>query len=464
MKKLNLTLNDFFELPTAIIYNAEKFNPVTSVSIDSRIVLKNSLFVAINGEKLDGHNFVRQAIKNGASVVVIDEKKYEEFSDLKIPLVTVRNTTDALGSLAKVWRSKLRAKVIGISGSNGKTSTKDMLSELLCQKYIVNKTVANHNNHIGVPLTIFSTNQKHDVLVAELGTNHFGEIKYTAGILQPDYSLITNIGDSHLEFLKDRKGVLKEKSFLFKITAAKGGMVIINLDDKLLKEIGRKFTKKISYSLLNLYADVKGTITDYTEDGRPVITIEYQSRKMNFEIPLYGENSAKNFVASLAIAINLGLTKSQILAGIKSLKPVEKRLNVKRFKNFILIDDTYNANPESMAAAFFVMAKMSLYKNKIAILGDMLELGESAAKLHKNLAISIKENKIGNVYTIGPFMKNLTESLKNQKIKIKHFRNRNSLKEFLLLMNFTDSIILVKGSRGMKMEEFVQTIEAKAND
>ncbi|MHB8578446.1 MAG: UDP-N-acetylmuramoyl-tripeptide--D-alanyl-D-alanine ligase [Ignavibacteriaceae bacterium] len=464
MKKLNLTLNDFFNLPTAKIYNPEKLNSITSVSIDSRIILKNSLFIALKGDKLDGHNFVRQAIKNGASVVIIDEKKYEEFSDLKIPVVTVRNTTKALGSLAIVWRSKLRAKVIGISGSNGKTSTKDLLSELLSQKYIVNKTIANHNNHIGVPLTILSTNQKHDILVAELGTNHFGEIKYTAGILQPDYALITNIGDSHLEFLKDRKGVLKEKSFLFKITAEKGGTVIINDDDKFLKEIGRKFIKKFSYSLMNPHADVNGTIKGYTEDGRPEITIENKGGKMNFEIPLYGENSAKNFVASLAIALNLGLNKFQILAGIKSLKPAEKRLNVKRFKNFILIDDTYNANPESMIAAFFLMSKMSLFKNKIAILGDMLELGESSTTLHKDLAMSIKGNKIGYVYTIGHFMKYLTESLKNQKIKTKHFRNRNSFKEFLLVMDFSDSVILVKGSRGMKMEEFVQTIEAKAND
>ena len=303
MKKLNLTLNDFFELPTAIIYNAEKLNPVTSVSIDSRNVLKSSLFVAIQGDNLDGHKFVKQAIKNGSSVIIIDEKRFKEFSDLMIPFITVSDTTEALGRLAKVWRNKLRAKVIGITGSNGKTSTKEMLSELLSQKYIVNKTIANHNNHIGVPMTIFSTNQKHDILVAELGTNHFGEIKYTAEILQPDFALITNIGDSHLEFLKNRKGVLKEKSFLFNITEARGGTLIINNDDKLLKETGKKLKKKLSYSLSSSNSDVKGKIIGYAENGRPIITVEYNNRKMNFEIPLYGENNAKNFIASSLFSI-----------------------------------------------------------------------------------------------------------------------------------------------------------------
>ena len=463
MKKLNLTLNDFFELPTATIYNSEKLNPVTSVSIDSRNVLKNSLFVAIKGDKLDGHKFVKQAIKNGSSVIIIDEKYYKEFSNLKTPFITVRDTTEALGRLAKVWRSKLRAKVIGITGSNGKTSTKEILSELLRQKYIVNKTIANHNNHIGVPMTIFSTNQKHDILVAELGTNHFGEIKYTAEILQPDFALITNIGDSHLEFLKNRKGVLKEKSFLFNITDTRGGTLIINNDDKLLKETGKKFKKKLSYSISSSKSDVKGKIIDYAENGRPIIAVEYNNRKMIFEIPLYGENNAKNFIASVTLAIKLGLSKAQISAGIKRMKPVDKRLNVKKFRNSILIDDTYNANPESMTAAFCLMSKMSSYENKVAILGDMFELGESSALLHKKLSSSIKENKIGSVYTIGTLMKNLNVSLKNKGIRVKHFNERNSLKEFLRLNDFANSVILVKGSRGMKMEEFVQILENRAN-
>ncbi|MHB1686571.1 MAG: UDP-N-acetylmuramoyl-tripeptide--D-alanyl-D-alanine ligase [Ignavibacteriaceae bacterium] len=464
MKKLNLTLQDFFDLPTAVIYNPDNFKPVTLVSIDSRNISKNSLFVAIKGEKLDGHKFVRDAIKNGASVVVIDKKNYKGFSDLEIPVVTVQDTTKALGDLAKAWRKKLRAKIIGITGSNGKTSTKEILSILLSQKYSVNKTLANHNNHIGVPLTLFSTNQKHDVLVAELGTNHFGEIKYTAAILQPDYALITNIGDSHLEFFKDRKGVLKEKSALFDETASSDGTVIVNNDDKLLKEYCKRFQKKITFSLSDVSSNVKGKISGYLVDGRYVIEVEYKKQKMNFILPVYGESSVKNFIASLAIGLNLGLNENQITDGLKNLKPVDKRLNVEKFKSFILIDDTYNANPESMISAFNLMGKISWYENKIAILGDMFELGADSVKLHKSLAEFIIKNKIDAVYTIGSLMKNLNQSLQKRKIETKHFNDRQTLKKFLSKKDFSYSIILVKGSRGMKMEEFVQTIEAKAND
>ncbi len=164
------------------------------------------MFIAIKGKRFDGHSFVRSAVKNGASVLLINRKRINEFDDIDLPIITVKNTTKALGEIAKLWRKKLNAKIIGLTGSNGKTSTKDMLAALLNEKYKVNKTESNNNNHIGVPLTILATNEKHDVLVAELGTNHFGEIEYSAKILQPDLALITNIGDSHLEYLKNRKG------------------------------------------------------------------------------------------------------------------------------------------------------------------------------------------------------------------------------------------------------------------
>jgi len=464
MKKISLTLNDLFNIPTAEIFNPDNFKPVSKVFIDSRNVVKNSLFVAIKGEKLDGHKFVEEAINKGASVVIINKKNIKEFSGLEIPFVTVKDTTEALGNLARVWRKKIRTKVIGISGSNGKTSTKEMLASLLSQKYSVNKTIANNNNHIGVPLTILSTNEKHDVLVAEIGTNHFGETKYSASIAQPDYALITNIGDSHLEFLKNRKGVLEEKSALFEEAANAGGTVVVNYDDKLLKDFSKRFKNQISYSLKNSQADVKGTITVYTNDGRPIVNVEFKKQKMNFKLPVHGENSAKNFISAAAIGLTLGLTKNQIADGLKKVKPVDKRLHVKSYKNFSLIDDTYNANPESMKTAFNLLAKIKTFRNKTAILGDMFELGKDSAMFHKNLADEIIKNKISSVFTIGSSMKNLYTALKNKNIETKHFANRETLKLFLSEKDFPNTVVLVKGSRGMKMEEFVQVIETKAND
>ena len=228
MSAVRITLEDLFNLPASEIVNPDNYKAVSKISIDSRMINKGSLFIAIKGEKFDGHNFVREVIKNGASAVVIERKKYSQFRDLDIPVILVDKTVDALGGLAKVWRSKLNAKVVSITGSAGKTTTKDIIGTLLSEKYKTKKTSGNNNNHIGVPLTILSADKNDEVLVLEHGTNHFGEIDYTANIAQPDYALITNIGTSHLAFLKNKRGVLKEKKSLFDVTAKRDGTLLIN--------------------------------------------------------------------------------------------------------------------------------------------------------------------------------------------------------------------------------------------
>ncbi|HSR17590.1 MAG TPA: UDP-N-acetylmuramoyl-tripeptide--D-alanyl-D-alanine ligase, partial [Ignavibacteriaceae bacterium] len=299
MKKIRLTVEDIFEIPTAVIYNPDEFKSLESVSIDSRSIPKNGLFIAIKGEKFDGHDFVNYAIENGAETIMISAEKYEIFKKINIPIITVQDTLKALGNVAKIWRHKLNAKIIGITGSTGKTTTKEMLALILNEKFSVNKTIANNNNHIGVPLTIFSTNNSHDVLVAELGTNHFGEINYTSEILKPDYALITNIGHSHLEFLKNKNGVLKEKIELFRVASERKGFIFINNDDPLLSRISKNYKNKLTFGL-NSKADVKGKITGYTGDGKPVIQIIYKNKKLKETFSLYGEQSAKNFLAASA--------------------------------------------------------------------------------------------------------------------------------------------------------------------
>lgn len=457
MKRVSLNIEDFFELKSAVLYNAEKLKPISQVTIDSRKVPSTSLFVAIKGEKFDGHDFLFEAVKKGASAVLINDDKLNSYDRIKVPIITVKDTTLALGELAGIWRDKLRTKIICITGSAGKTTTKEIIFTLLSGKYNVNKTLGNNNNHIGVPLTLLSTTNKHDFLVLELGTNHFGEIKYTAEITKPDYAVITNIGNSHLEFLKNKKGVLKEKSILFDITQSRNGMLFINNNDPMLANANDGYTNRVTFGF-GCNADVKGEISDYTKEGRPIVKIDYKRRKSTYTIPLYGEQSAKNFLAASAISLRIGLSTEEIKKRIARIRAVDKRLNIQRLKDFILINDTYNANPDSMKMSLELLSKIKIYPNHTAILGDMFELGKESRILHEKLLNVVLKNRIDCVYTIGLSMKFLHEKLKTKNINTLHFKERDSLKKFLTQKSFTGSVVLIKGSRGMKMEEFAEII------
>jgi len=451
MKKIHLNIEDIFNIPTAVIYNPDMFKSIYNVSIDSRNIKKNTLFIAIKGERFDGHDFIDQVVKNGVAAIVIKEKYLKKIGDYDIPVITVKDTVGALGEVAKLWRAKLKTKVIGITGSVGKTTTKEILATLLSEKFRVNKTSGNNNNHIGVPLTILSTNEKHDVLVAELGTNHFGEIAYTATIALPDLSLITNIGDSHLEFLKNRKGVFKEKSFLFNETIKRGGKVIINNDDPILRKYSNAIKNKVTYAL-NEKADYKTTIKSYDKLARPQIEIESKKNSFGTTLPISGEKNVLNFTAAFAIASELGVTNPQLLKAVKKIKSYNKRLEIKYHKNFTLINDTYNANPDSMKSSLEILSKMESRKRKIAVLGDMFELGAESKNKHLELANVINRTNVNEVYTIGKMMKLMNQKL-NGKTKVHlHFNNREPLKKHLQISDIKNSVVLVKGSRGMKLE------------
>jgi UDP-N-acetylmuramoyl-tripeptide--D-alanyl-D-alanine ligase len=462
MKQIYFTIQDIFEIPTAVIYNPDVYKNVSHVSIDSRDIKKSSLFIAIKGERLDGHNFIDQAVKNGASAIIIDQKYLKRIKDYEITVITVKDTTKALGDLARIWRKNLKAKVIGITGSAGKTTTKEILSALLAEKFRVNKTIANHNNHIGVPLTILGTNEKHNVLVAELGTNHFGEIPYTASILRPDYALITNIGDSHLEFLQNRKGVLKEKSALLSEGIKNKGKVFINNDDLLLKSYCKQIKSKITYAV-NTKADYKCKILGFDQKACPTIEIKSKNNFIRTNLPISGEANVYNYLSAYAIATELGVGRAKILNATKKLRAFDKRLEVKNYKKTTLINDSYNANPDSMRSSLNILATIKNRKRKIAVLGDMFELGKESIAKHKELAKFTSNLKIDEVYSIGKKMKIFDQSINNRIKSHSHFTERKLLSNILNKIDFTDSVILVKGSRGMKMEDFVSLIQSRMN-
>ena len=458
MSNIRLTLKDFFNLPTAVIYNPDGFISVTSVTIDSRNVRKNSVFIAIKGENFDGHLFVDKAIISGSKVVVINERNYKKHNNVNATIITVKDTTKALGDLANIWRKKINTKIIGITGSSGKTTTKEMLAQILKEKYKVNKTKTNYNNHIGVPLTILNTSSKNNFLVLELGTNHFGEIEYTSKIAEPDYALITNIGNSHLQYFKNKTGVLKEKLSLFRITDENDGLVFINNDDSLLNNSAKKFSNKITYGF-SKGSEIKASDFGNTNDGREIVKIKKGNMNYTITLPFYGKHNTNNFLSAAAVALKLGITKSQLEKGIGKYKPADKRFNIKKIKNSILINDTYNANPDSTSIAIKTMKDFGKNKNKILVFGDMLELGKNSVMLHENLSFVIIKEKINEVITIGKYTKKLHKCLKNTKVISNHFSKNEDLQKYLNQKDFNNSVVLVKGSRGMKMEQYYKIIE-----
>lgn len=460
MGKLKITLEDLFNLKGSVIYNPDDYKALSIVEIDSRNVKRNCLFVAIKGEKFDGHDFVFDAINKGAKAVVINKSKLRKFDSLQIPFIAVPNTIKAYGELANVWRNKLNAKVISITGSNGKTTTKEMIATLLSEKFKVVKTEANNNNHIGVPLTIFSADENCEMLVLEHGTNHFGEIPYSAKISKPDYALITNIGDSHLEFLKNRLEVFKEKSALFDAAENNGGLIFINVDDPIINKHRKLYSNSVTYGFRK-NVDISGKILSYTEDGRTKMSINYDGKSFEIVLPVYGDSNAKNFLAASAVALKLGLTKDEIIEGAQKLKPIHGRLEVKKLQNAIVIDDTYNSSPTSVEAAYKLVKKIKLYKNKILVLGDMFELGKESLKFHRQLSNIFDVDQNLTVLTIGNFMKHLNKELRKKKIKSIHFQTREALSLYLQYEDIDNSVILVKGSRGMKMEEFTNILEKR---
>ena len=458
---MRITIEDIFNLSTARIFNPDKFISAKTVVIDSRQVSKGSIFVAIKGKRFDGHNFIKAAVKNGANAIVISRRKLGEFDNIKIPLVTVNNTIKAYGELASIWRKKLNAKVISISGSNGKTTTKEIVATLLGEKFNVCKTHSNNNNQIGVPLTIFSADSKCEILVLEHGTNHFGEIAYTAKIANPDYALLTNIGDSHIEYLNNREGVLKEKLSLLEQTKANNGMIFLNIDDPMLKSIKNKFKNKITFGFKHK-PDIKAELLGYTIQGSTELLISGHRKNIKVKLPIAGRSAAIDYLAAVSIAIKMGLTKKQILVGTAKIKSVKGRLNIINLKKMTLIDDTYNSNPQSVREAFEVLKRNKQHKSKIAVLGDMFELGNTGVEHHKELGRVVKKSKVDAVFTIGKLMENLNNELLDSKIYHKHFKTRKSLKNFLIKIYLDDSVILIKGSRGMKMEEFAEIIIKRA--
>ncbi|WP_308575856.1 UDP-N-acetylmuramoyl-tripeptide--D-alanyl-D-alanine ligase [uncultured Fusobacterium sp.] len=427
MNKLFLVLDNLLGIRGQL--NLDK---IENVIMDSRKVQKGDLFFAIN----NGNQYINEVLEKGASIVVADNYLGDDKRVFKVP-----NTVEFMQKLAKEYREALGLKVIAITGSNGKTTTKDMIYSVLSRKYITKKTEGNYNNHIGLPFTILQLKEKDEIVVLEMGMSGFGEIDLLSSIAKPDIGVITNIGDSHLEFLKTRENVFKAKTELLNYVSSENTYIIG--DDQYLKNV---VGNKIGFNRENNFV-----IEDFIDsnDG-----MSFKVENSEYTLNLNGKHNALNAGMAIVIGKRFGLTSEEIKEGLKNLHLTPMRFQKIEKEDIIYINDAYNASPISMEYSLNTFDKLYNNMKKIVVLGDMLELGEKEIEFHREIiekALSIKCDKI---YLYGERMKKAYDLLeKNDKIRC--FNDKEDIVK--LIANETEKIaVLLKGSRGMKLEEIIK--------
>ncbi|MBR2742667.1 MAG: UDP-N-acetylmuramoyl-tripeptide--D-alanyl-D-alanine ligase [Clostridia bacterium] len=430
------------------------------VETDSRKVSPGALFIALKGERADGHDYIGKAFEAGA-YIVLSERETE------VPegraLILVNNTRLALGDIARWYRTTLDMKVVGITGSVGKTSTKEFVYAVLSEKYKCYKTKLNFNNDLGLPLTVLSIEPDCECAVLEMGMNHFGEIDYLTKIARPDIAVITNIGVAHIEHLGSRENILKAKLEILS-GLAEGGTVVINGDEPLLWNArGGALSgyKTYTYGVKNKDVDLFADGVRRLEDGMAFSTDGLLKTDVKILAP--GAHNVQNALCAMCVGHALGLSADEIKRGLLRYEQIEKRLNFIKSGGVVLIDDTYNANPDSMRAAIKVL-ESSEGGRKIAVLGDMLELGSYSKEAHEILGADLCEAGVDAVFLKG---ENTKYTLSRVSGKIKDaffFESDEALTESLKKYAKPDDVILIKGSHGMKMENILRLWKAGERD
>jgi len=455
----NLSLADFKQLPEISILNppAEQdfAKPLRGISIDSRSLKANQIFWAIKGDKFDGHDFIIDAVKNGAAAVVIDRMHAHTISSMGTPVIVVKDTLQALQKMAALHRKKFSIPILAITGTNGKTTTKEMLAWILQAKYNIHKTWGNLNNHIGLPLTLLHLNPTHQISIIEIGTNHPGEIATLCSLVQPTAGLITNIGRGHLEFFTNIEGVAREKMELFR-NVQKNGVIFINKDDPFLAGYSSSDQFLCSYSLHETVpADVHGQFIGLNDRGEGIWKLNTQTV---ITMRVTGLHNVQDALAASTMALKFGCREDEIKSALQQYTAYDKRMQIIRNENWTIINDSYNANPDSLLPALETLHHMATRQacRKIAILGDMLELGAVSAQLHREVLQKVRSSGLDGIFTLGEFFRHAAENLKNNNHEnIRSFSSHQDLAEELKNFIKPDDIILIKGSRGMQMEKIL---------
>lgn len=415
------------------LYEIFKQNPV--ITTDSRNCPENSLFFALKGERFNGNHYAKDTIKNGCSYAFVDEK---EFVDGK-KIIYVDNVLETLQKLANLHRKVLNTPIIGITGTNGKTTTKELIAAVLKKKYSTLYTQGNLNNHIGVPLTLLRLNESHEVAIIEMGANHPGEIKTLVEIVEPNYGIITNVGKAHIEGFGSFEGVIKTKCELYDFLEMNRGTVFVNKGNDILFAKTTNIEKVIEYGN---YTEFSATI----ESNNPFLVLKWDDSTINTN--LIGSYNAENIMASVAIGTSFNVDKKDIVDAIESYSPQNNRSQFKETAYNKLIIDAYNANPTSMNAA---IDNFNLIEEtgKMVILGDMKELGAISEIEHQKIIDKLENSNIEKVIVVGSEFK---KTKSNHTIKLE---NINELITYLDNEIIKNNLILIKGSNSMKLIECI---------
>jgi UDP-N-acetylmuramoyl-tripeptide--D-alanyl-D-alanine ligase len=418
----------------------ELFKESSGISTDSRTVTRDNLFFALWGDNYNGNKFASEALEKGASWAVIDDPLFENERT-----ILVDDCLFELQALATHHRKQMNIPVLAITGTNGKTTTKELLSAILAKKFKVHSTKGNLNNHIGVPVTILSAPAETEMMIIEMGANHIGEIRILCLIARPDYGIITNIGTAHIEGFGSAEGVIKAKTELYEYLRKVNGIVLYNDKDHLLTE---KIFKNVNRAVP--YSDPTGVellVEQIPSDLNLSLTATYQHHTYKIQTSFFGNYNLQNIKAAIAAGLFFEIEMKDVVEAIENYQPGNNRSQIKITKNNTLICDSYNANPTSMHSVLQSFAGIEAGK-KLLILGDMLELGEKSEEEHAKVLTELQSQKLENSILVGPIFQKVTSEN-----KFRSFPDVVKLKEFLKSKPVKGHTILIKGSRGMGLEK-----------
>ncbi len=426
------------------LFPAWKPKPLKGFCIDSRKVRRGDVFLPLKGFNCDGHDFIHEAISKGAAVIFSERNNSEQPSVIPVP-----STKELLYKLAGSWRNKFDLPVIGITGSNGKTSTKELLFHVLTPSYNILKTEANFNSTIGLPVSVFRLNEKHDLAVFEMGTNSPGEMEILSSIVRPNSGLITNVQPVHLEKFKTVKNVAREKSVLFS-SLPQDGRCFVNLDDKFIPKFETS-AEPVTYSFKSS-ADFTGSFS-MTASGDILTVNEFTIR-----LPRRGRTLAQNALSVFALSASFEVSNLEIIQRIETFEPPAGRGEVLSIGPYTVINDTYNANLYSTKEGLKTFCTINQGARHVAILGDMLELGDSAESHHRQLGHFINSLDISCVFCLGEFTIFTAGEIDAGKKEVHHFTSKKALVSSLRKYITREDVYYIKGSRSMEMEKLITEV------